>query len=212
MNARLTLIIVAAYGAFAGLGGALSWFVNDGFVLQHPSPYWQLPGVERELVSMTCGAMIALVVVVASRISVQRSEWGRQLHRDLRPIAVGMSTVVIVLTAVFSSLGEELFFRSFLTPWIGVIPQAAVFAVLHQVSGRSRWVWVSWAAAAGLAFGGLYWAVGTLSGPLLAHAAINGVNLAFLRDYEPLPGALPANAARSRSDTNDRTLAKRDAG
>jgi membrane protease YdiL (CAAX protease family) len=122
-----------------------------------------------------------------------------------------MHSGLIVLTAMLSSLGEEMFFRSFLTPWVGVIPQALLFAVLHQVPGPSRWVWVSWAAVAGLAFGGLYWAVGSLSGPLLAHAVINAVNLAHLRDHEPLPRLSNGANDRTREDRSERTIPKRDA-
>jgi len=176
---------MGAYLAFALVGGGLSWWVNHGFVFHHPSPHWHLGAVRQELVSLGAGATFAALVILVSRVTVRRTEWGRRLHRDLRPVAVGMHSALIVLTAALSSVGEELFFRSFLTPWLGVIPQALLFAVLHQVPGPSRWVWMGWAAVAGLALGGLYWATGTLSGPLLAHALINAVNLIFLRDHEP---------------------------
>ena len=102
-----------------------------------------------------------------------------------------MSTPLILLLALSSSLGEELFFRAFLVPWIGVIAQAAVFGALHQVRGPSRVWWMLWAGAAGLVLGAMFQAFGSLTGPILAHAAINAANLAYLRDHDP--SARPAD-------------------
>jgi membrane protease YdiL (CAAX protease family) len=49
--------------------------------------------------------------------------------------------------------------------------------------GPSRWVWVIWATVAGLVFGFVFEITGHLAGPVIAHVLINGVNLAYLRDF-----------------------------
>jgi membrane protease YdiL (CAAX protease family) len=91
------------------------------------------------------------------------------------------------MLAGLSSLGEELLFRGLLTPYFGVLGSAALFGLAHQIKGRSRWVWVAWASAVGLALGAIFAATGTLVGPLLAHAIVNAANLAYLRDHDPSP-------------------------
>jgi membrane protease YdiL (CAAX protease family) len=129
--------------------------------------------------------VLAVAVIVLTRVLVARAAWSRRLHAELRPVAVGLSTSGIGMIAVLSSLGEELFFRGFLTPWVGVLAQGILFGAAHQIRGPSRWWWMSWAALAGLALGALHWVFGSLSGPIVAHALINGVNLAYLRDHDP---------------------------
>lgn len=151
----------------------------------HPQPWYTLAPLTRELTSATIGVALALLVIIVTRVAVQHTAWARRLHRDLRPVALELSPTLIVVLAILSSSGEELLFRSFLTPWIGVVPQAVLFGLLHQVRGPSRWIWVTWATAAGVAFGAMYEVLGTLSGPILAHALINAVNLRYLRNHDP---------------------------
>jgi membrane protease YdiL (CAAX protease family) len=102
-------------------------------------------------------------------------------------VARPLGPLAIVALASASSLGEELFFRGWLQPLVGVVAQAAIFGAAHQVRGPGRWVWIGWAAAVGLAFGAVFELTGSLAGPLLAHAVINAHGLAFLRDHDPAP-------------------------
>jgi hypothetical protein len=44
-----------------------------------------------------------------------------------------------------------------------------------------------WATVMGLLFGCVFAATGSLAGPIVAHAMINGANLRFLRDNDPSP-------------------------
>jgi uncharacterized protein len=121
--------------------------------------------------------------VVTTRLSVLHCKWARCLQAELRPVASGMASSTILLVAALSSLGEEMVFRSLLMPLLGVWAQGVLFGLLHQIRGRSRWIWVSWAAVVGLALGALYWLTGSLAGPVVAHGVINAMNLAYLRDH-----------------------------
>lgn len=149
----------------------------DAWLTVTPSHAW----------SAGAGLLVGLLVVVLTRVSVVRFGWARQLHRDLRPVARGLSPVGLLVLAVLSSLGEELLFRGALQPLAGVWIQALVFGLVHYVPGPSRWVWAAWAALIGLVLGLVYAATGSLLGPLLAHALINGVNLRFLKHHDPDP-------------------------
>jgi membrane protease YdiL (CAAX protease family) len=46
---------------------------------------------------------------------------------------------------------------------------------------------MAWATATGLLFALVFRATGSLVGPVVAHAAINAVNLRYLRDNDPAP-------------------------
>src|SRR5262249_42542011 len=127
---------------------------------------------------------LASGAVFATRILVARYGWARRLHAELRPVALGLSSGHIALLAGLSSLGEELLFRGLLVPWVGVALSSVLFGLAHQIKGPSRWVWVAWAIVVGAMFGSIFALTGSLVGPLLAHAVINGVNLTFLRDHD----------------------------
>ena len=179
---KLLVLMSAGLGVVGAVASVLMHGPNP---FLHPSPMMELsPGV-REATSTAVGLGFGAVMVLLSRIASRYALWARRLHQDLRPVALLLSPSMIVVVALLSGLSEELLFRSFLVPWVGVVPQAIVFGLLHQVSGPSRWVWMVWAAGVGLVFGLMYEVFGTLSGPVVAHALINGLNLRFMRSTDP---------------------------
>jgi membrane protease YdiL (CAAX protease family) len=153
--------------------------------LVHPEPWLVLAPRASHTYSALIGAAFGGLVVMLTRLSVERWGWARSLHTALRPVARGMSAPVIVGVAALSALGEELLFRGLLMPAIGLLPQALVFGVVHQLPGGSRWVWVGWASVVGLALGATFQLTGSLVGPIVAHALVNGVNLAYLKAHDP---------------------------
>jgi membrane protease YdiL (CAAX protease family) len=152
----------------------------DEFVLDDGSAH---------VVSLAGGLGFGLIVVALSRWTVQRFAWAERLHRELRPFACGLDATGIVVLALLSAAGEELLFRGLLQPWMGLWPQALLFGLVHQMPGPSRWIWVSWALCVGLVLGVLFELTGSLLGPIAAHALVNGLNLQFLKSYEPAAGA-----------------------
>ena len=185
--------IAAAYAVLCAVALALTW--PRGSPLRHPEPYATaalLGEGSAHLWSLGLGVAFGLLVVLASRWTVRRYDWARRLHVELRPFARCLSPSGVVVLAVLSSAGEELLFRSLLQPWMGLLPQALLFGVVHQLPGPSRWVWAAWAFGVGLVLGILFQGTGSLLGPLAAHALVNGVNLTFLKHYDPAPRALPA--------------------
>jgi membrane protease YdiL (CAAX protease family) len=177
ISALYLLLASLACGLAVALGGLLP--------LVHPSPWLALDEPVRSGSSLVLGLAFAVVTIAATRIAVVRWAWVRRLHLELRPIAKGLGSPTLVTVAVLSSIGEELFFRGFLLPLLGVVAQAAVFGLAHQMRGKSRWAWVGWATLVGLCLGAIFALTGSLLGPLVAHALINGYNLAFLRDHDP---------------------------
>jgi membrane protease YdiL (CAAX protease family) len=161
------------------------WRGESAFV--HPEPWLSLEPAARHVYSALLGVAFGALLVVCTRGAVARFAWAKGLHAALRPFARGMSPSTIVVVAGLSSFGEEMLFRGLLGPAIGVVPQALLFGVAHQITGPSRWVWVAWATLVGLALGAMFQLTGSLLGPLLAHALVNALNLAYLKSHDPAP-------------------------
>jgi len=179
--------VVVAYTLLGLLAWGLAAAFGDGNPWSHPSALMTFGEPIRSGVSVALGIALAALLVASTRIAVQRFSFAQKLHADLRPVARNLTLPSIVLIAALSSLGEELFFRGFLTPRIGVFAQALIFGMAHQVRGPSRWVWVAWASLVGVCFGFLFQLTGSLAGPIAAHAAVNSYNLLFLRNHDPSP-------------------------
>jgi membrane protease YdiL (CAAX protease family) len=172
-----------AMGAL-GLGRAF----DRGSLLSYPAPWLPLSGAEAHAFSLILGGAFAAAVVVGTRVLVENVGWAKNLHRDLKPMTVGLDGTGIAVIAALSALAEELVFRGLLMPWLGLLPQAVLFGFAHaQLSGPSRWVWVAWASVVGLALGAVFGLSGSLLGPMLAHALINGINLTYLKSHDTSP-------------------------
>jgi len=150
------------------------------------------------VVSFGLGSLVAFATIRMTRM-LGRARWARALHADLRPITHGLGDGPILVMALASGVGEELFFRGWLTPFAGVFLSSLAFGVLHQVRGRARWAWALWATVMGVAFATVYELTGSLVGPVLAHVAINFANLRYLRDHDPEAKPHPLGGLLSRS-------------
>lgn len=179
------------YAVLAAVALVLIW--PRGSPIEHPSPILALHDGSAHAWSLGVGLAFAALLVMASRITVQRYRWARRLHSELRPFARELTPTAILVLALLSSLGEELLFRGLLQPWLGRVLhpwaglslQAVLFGLAHQMPGPSRWIWAGWAFLVGLALGVLFELTGSLLGPLAAHALVNGVNLSFLKHHDP---------------------------
>jgi membrane protease YdiL (CAAX protease family) len=179
--------VAGAYVLLGSLAFALAAFAHHGSPFSHPAPWLVLTPAVSLATSILLGLLLSVLLVASTRLAVRRWDWAQRLHADLRPFARNLNASSVVLIAVLSGVGEELFFRGFLVPVIGVVLQAVIFGLAHQVPGPSRWVWVGWASLVGLCFGIMFAVTGSLAGPIVAHAIVNGYNLIFLRDHDPAP-------------------------
>ncbi len=174
-HSRATLVI-GLYGALALGGLLLSAGRGDADVyraVEVRAMWWHL-------VSPLLGGAGGLAVVYGSRVVTQRSSWGRALHDDFYALLGDLSGREIFILAVASSVGEEVFFRGALMPWLGLVPQAVLFGLLHVGPTRRFLPWTAWALVMGLVFGGLVTLTGDLGGAIAAHFTINFMNLHFI--------------------------------
>ncbi|RMH44836.1 MAG: CPBP family intramembrane metalloprotease [Deltaproteobacteria bacterium] len=184
-------LIMALYGALALVAVLISAGRDDVDIYRiegRSTATWLL-------LSPLVGAALGLAVVAASRAAVHRFAWARALHRDFRALLGPLTTREIVILAAASAVGEELLFRGALQPWIGVWPQALIFALLHVGPGMRFLPWTAWAFAMGLVFGYVFEWTGDLGAPIAAHFTINFLNLLFIARVElppePHAGAPP---------------------
>lgn len=179
------------YGALSVVAVAAAYARGQSPIALAPTDAWipfdsVFPGASH-VVSLAFGAMLAFGTIKATRQFVRRWGWARALHSHLRPSVSHAGGGTILVLGIASAGSEELFFRGLLAATFGVIVSSLAFGLLHQMRGRVRWAWAGWATVMGLLFGSLFLATGSLVGPLLAHAAINVMNLRFLRDTDIEP-------------------------
>jgi hypothetical protein len=184
-------LIMALYGALALVAILISAGRDDDNI-------YRIEGTSTTTllwISPLIGLAFGLAVVALSRFAVHRFEWARQLHRDFRALLGPLSTGEILVLAIASAIGEELLFRGALQPWIGLWPQAVIFALLHVGPGVRFLPWTLSAFVMGLAFGALFHFTGDLGGAILAHFSINYLNLTFIARVELPPARVAPDAS-----------------
>jgi len=184
----------AVYLILGTSGAAVSLALGQSPVSMPP---WLPIGPETGVwASVAMGVCLAGATIVATRFLVERFAWARELHVELRPVVRRLRSSWIVATALASGMAEEVIFRGALLQAlggiVGLVVSSVAFGALHQVRGGARWVWAVWATIMGLLLGSVFGLTGSLVGPILAHVAINAVNLRFLRDHEIPPSPRPS--------------------
>jgi len=147
---------------------------------------WRLPdgGETRFWSGLVLGLALGLIIVFASRLAVHRFEWARALHREFRSLLSPLTDLEIVVLAIASSVGEEMFFRGALMPVVGIWISSAVFALLH-IGPRARYLpWTAGSFVAGVLFSQLFLWSGDLTGDVIAHFTVNFLNLRHVALYE----------------------------
>jgi membrane protease YdiL (CAAX protease family) len=177
--------VVVGYGALGALGASLS--LASGWGAFTRPPWFRESPLEGFIASLVLGVAGAALAIIVTHALLRRARWARALHGELRPIVSGEGGGVLLLMALASSIGEELFFRGFLSVSIGVIASSIAFGALHQVRGRGRVGWAVTAFAMGVFLSLVYGITGQLVGCIVAHAIVNVVNFQYLRDHDPNP-------------------------
>ncbi|MDF1665646.1 MAG: CPBP family intramembrane metalloprotease [Planctomycetota bacterium] len=106
-----------------------------------------------------------------------------------------------MLIGIYSSVGEEAFFRGALQPWLirwlsealdspnlgaflGILGASVVFGLMHAPMVKELRPWTVMAVLMGVVFGALAFFSGSLMPAILAHFTINFLNLLRLNDIE----------------------------
>lgn len=186
VSRRLTPVAVLFYAALA----AVAWVWRSGLggePLLYATRESATQGVDA-VRDAACGLAVAAALVGLSRLLTRRSEAGRAMARELARVLGALRIGPIVVLALVSGIGEELFFRGALQPRVGLVPASLLFGLAHLLPSWPLVLWSGFAAVAGLLFGLLFDATGNLLAPVVAHVLVNALNLRWLvRRYLP-PG------------------------
>lgn len=137
-----------------------------------------LLGGDSAALSLLLGVLTAAVTVLLGLLTYRTLPALRRLADELAPnIVDGTSPAALVLLALFSGVGEEVFFRGAVQPEFGLVIASLAFGAAHIGPDRRYLVWTLWAVLAGFLFGGLYILAGGLLAPITAHVLHNGVTL-----------------------------------
>jgi uncharacterized protein len=114
--------------------------------------------------------MLALAALLERSVPSFRAT-SRRLEQFVRSLRLPPAAALGL--ALLTGVSEELFFRGWLMPHVGLVPQALLFMLLHP-AGRSGWAYTLFTGVAGLALGGLVIATGSLVPAVIAHVVVNG--------------------------------------
>jgi membrane protease YdiL (CAAX protease family) len=175
--AALVRLAAGFYAVVFGLALGLGWWAGRPLLYRDAAA--QRAGIAW-LPDLAAGLAVAALVIALSAVLVERTGWGRALAAELSALLGPLATRHCVALAAVSGLAEEALFRGALQPWLGLIPASLIFGLVHFVPRRDLAPWCGFAVLAGLLLGGLYEWTGNLVAPVVAHAAINAVNLRLL--------------------------------
>lgn len=162
-------------------------------LFEQPAAVAPIAGV---LPSLFLGVFVAALTIASTRALTRHTAWARALRVEFRAVLKGTTGVDIVLLALASGTAEELFFRGALQPWLGITVASLAFGLAHLGPTRTYLPWTVWAVVMGAILGVLSWATGSIVGPIVAHVAINAVNLRFVLAFD---GALDAAISAEQS-------------
>lgn len=191
-EATVTKFRLKIAALFYGLlsAGALIWVtVRDGDGIQlfyHPNGMMGEPSTWVEVfIGGAAGVAFGLGMARMSRAAVHRFNWAKGMHIEFRGLLGPLDNMEVLAFALFSAVGEELFFRGALQSSFGLVISSLVFGLLHIGPSKKFLPWPFQAVAMGFAFGILFWLTGNLAASILAHFAINYQNLHFINKYDP---------------------------
>jgi uncharacterized protein len=180
---RITTLALVVYGPLTV--AALVWARIGGGRLAWSLEAHSLSATyaARLALSLGLGLALALTVVAVTPRLVERTEWARALHLELRVIISPLSSAEISILAITSGFAEEIFFRGAMQPILGLVPTSLIFGAVHIGPKPLYFAWTTWAFVMGLLFGLIFDLTGVLWGPILAHVWINQRNMTFIRRH-----------------------------
>lgn len=158
----------------AGVVGAWLFLGKDPLFL--PGDAWP-PVWIRVALGLGLGALVVVLDKVVERFVPAFRAMGEAFMALLGRLEAGQ----VLGLALFSSVGEEIFFRGFLHSWVGLVASSVIFGLCHIAPDRRLWPWPFLATAMGFAFGWLFEYTGDVLAPVLAHFVINFVSLTLMR-------------------------------
>jgi membrane protease YdiL (CAAX protease family) len=192
--ARTTLLALLFEGGLGLAAMAAGWLLGHSPAVGIDLSGWTSSVAARPQLAAVGYGLLATVPLLFALWLIDRYPLGplhslRQIAEDLIPRMFGGASILqLAVVSLAAGLGEELLFRGFVQAglsrligppygsWIALAAAALLFGVCH-------WLNTTYAAAAlvaGLYFGLIFWATGSLWTPLVCHALYDFVALVYL--------------------------------
>ncbi len=172
---RLILIATLFYLILGAIGIVWAYYARGEWLLSLSSARPFL-GYEAALLVAALGLHVLFDLLGPKKVPAIARFWNT-LHHSLGPL----HTSTILLLALLSAYGEELFFRGALQPAVGYLPATVLFALSHFPPQRSMLIWPFYALAMGAILGLLRILGGDIYSAVLLHFLANTVSLYLLR-------------------------------
>ena len=138
---------------------------------------------EHVLLGIGIGFSLSALSITSSRLALNY-EWFKTyselIEKLMRPLFSKFSLPEIILVSIASGFCEEVFFRGVLQSVLGIYMASAIFGFCH-FAGWKYFFYVIWAGLAGLLFGYVLIATGSLWPAIIAHVVNNFVSIIYLR-------------------------------
>jgi membrane protease YdiL (CAAX protease family) len=173
-----TPLVLSFYAAMLFVAVVLAAFTEPGLALLSapPSLTRALPGdipLPWWVAGLATGLLLVAVSRLAERLWPAMRRLARELSATLGPVSVGQA----LIWAAASGLAEEALFRGSVQYGLGYVPASLIFALLHGGLSRRLVAWSTFALLAGLSFGLLVEAFGSIWPAVVAHVVVNAINL-----------------------------------
>lgn len=180
---RITTLAAAVYLPLTAIALVWAWLRDDRYAWELDAASMTHPYSTRLLVSLGLGLLLGLAVVATTRLLVARTQWARELQRELSAIVGDLSPRELTWLALLSGFAEELFFRGAMQPVLGLWLTSLIFGAVHVGPKRVFLAWSLWAFVMGVLLGAIFELTGVLWGAVLAHVWINQRNMRFIQRY-----------------------------
>jgi len=174
--------LVTAALRFYGVLFAAAWLWR-GAVRGEPLLYASAAAAGRGVApvrDVSVGLLAAGLMIAFSYLLTVQTRGGRALARGMAELLGPLSTRQVAALALLSGIAEEAFFRGALQPRVGFVWASLIFGAVHFIPRPEFRLWTAFAMAAGFLLGFLFEASGNLVAPVVAHVAVNAVNLTLL--------------------------------
>ena len=172
---RLILIATLFYALLSAIGLAWAFYGRGEWLLSFSNerPY---PAFELLLLTTALGLHVLFDLIGPKKVPAITRFWN-SLHHSLGPLHIS----TIILLALLSAYGEEIFFRGALQPAIGYLPATILFALSHFPPQKNMLIWPFYALVMGAGLGLLRILGGDIYSAVLLHFLANAVSLYLLR-------------------------------
>ncbi len=169
------MLAILFYSLLGGIGIAWTYFARGEWLLKI-SYNREFFGYEIAIVLIALLLHTLFDLIGPKKIPAIAQFWDT-MQSTIGPLHIPS----ILLLALLSAYGEELFFRGALQPAIGYIGATLLFALSHFPPKKSMIIWPFYALVIGALLGLLRMLGGDVYSAILLHFLVNAVSLYLLR-------------------------------